>query len=284
MLDIRFFQNRRFSAANAAITMVFFAMFGSMFLITQYLQIVLGFSALEAGLRMLPMAGVMLITAPMAPRLAEKVGTKVVVGGGLLLAAGAMAYASAVPASDGYPHLVTAMAFLAVGMGLTMAPATESVMGALPPAKAGVGSAMNDTTRQVGGALGVAVIGSLFASSYRPGITDGLEGLGLSSSSVDAAKDSVGAALEVASRLPGPLGDTVTRLANQQFVDGLQLACLVAAGIVFAAALVVFAFLPARSRDLREPVSGPVDGLASVTFAEAEGVLEADELEKLGAS
>jgi EmrB/QacA subfamily drug resistance transporter len=275
MLDIRFFENRRFSAANAAITMVFFAMFGSMFLITQYLQIVLGFSALEAGIRMLPMAVVMLLVAPLAPRLAERVGTKIVVGTGLMLAAGAMVYVSTVPATDGYMHLVAGMATLAVGMGLTMAPATESIMGSLPPAKAGVGSAMNDTTRQVGGALGVAVIGSLFASAYRPAIGSKLHELGLSSSAISAAKDSVGGAVEVAGHLPAPLAHTVTALANQEFVHGLHLASLAAAAIVLAASLVVFAFLPARSHDARVPAGSAIDGLASATVAEAEGVLQA---------
>ena len=283
MLDIRFFENRRFSAANAAITMVFFAMFGSMFLITQYLQIVLGFSAFGAGLRMLPMAGVMLLVAPMAPRLAERVGTKIVVGTGLFIAASAMVYVSGVPATSGYVHLVIGMSVLATGMGLTMAPATESIMGSLPPAKAGVGSAMNDTTRQMGGALGVAVIGSLFASAYRPAIGSRLAKLGLSSSAISAAKDSVGGAVEVARHLPAPLAHTVTVLAGQEFVHGLRLAALVAAAIVLGASLVVFAFLPARSADSRELISGPVDGLASTTFAEAEGVLEADahELEEV---
>ena len=135
---------------------------------------------------------------------------------------------------------------------------------------------MNDTTRQVGGALGVAVIGSVLASAYRPGIASKLRDLGLGASAVSAAKDSVGGALEVASRLPAPLNHTVTALANQQFVHGLRLACLVAAVIVCAASLVVFAFLPARSGDVREEwhMSGPVDGLASATFAEAEAVLE----------
>src|SRR5438445_8618491 len=190
MLDVRFFVNRRFSAANAAITMTFFAMFGSMFLITQYLQVVLGFNALQAGIRMLPMAAVMMTVAPFSPRLVERIGTKLVVGMGLLLAATGLFFASSVPATHGYPHLFLSMAMLATGMGLVMAPATESIMGALPPSKAGVGSAMNDTTRQMGGALGVAVIGSVFASAYRPGIGSALTKIGAPAGVVSAAKDS----------------------------------------------------------------------------------------------
>src|SRR3954453_9838035 len=190
MLDVRFFENRRFTAANAAITMIFFAMFGSMFLITQYLQIVLGYSPLEAGLRMLPMALVMLAVAPNSPRLVERIGTKIVVGVGLAMAALGLFLASSVPATNGYPHLVISMAVLAFGMGLVMAPATESIMGSLPRSKAGVGSAMNDTTRQMGGAVGVAVIGSIFAISYRPAVTHSLQKLGLGQKDINEAKDS----------------------------------------------------------------------------------------------
>src|SRR6476661_5838919 len=132
MLDVRFFENRRFTAANIAITMTFFALYGSMFLITQYLQVVLGFSALEAGLRLLPMACVMLIVAPLAPRIVERVGTTPLVGAGLTLVTRGLAWATRVSTTDGYLHLLSAMALLAGGMGLVMAPATESIMGSLP--------------------------------------------------------------------------------------------------------------------------------------------------------
>ena len=276
MLDVRFFENRRFTAANIAITMTFFALFGSMFLITQYLQTVLGYSALEAGVRLLPMACVMLFVAPLAPRVVERVGTKVVVGMGLTLVTLGMAWASRVPATDGYPHLVVAMCMLSCGMGLVMAPATESIMGSLPPAKAGVGSAMNDTTRQMGGALGVAVIGSILATSYRPGVTDALTSLGAPSEVITRAQDSVSGAVQAAASLPGPLGDAVASAARGEFVDAFGGALLVAATVVAVAALVVFMFLPARAHDARESVEGPLDGIASLTFAEAEGVLETD--------
>ena len=276
MLDVRFFENRRFTAANIAITMTFFALFGSLFLITQYLQTVLGYSALDAGIRMLPMACVMLVVAPLAPRIVERVGTKLVVGAGLTLVTLGMAWASQVPATDGYPHLVVAMIMLSGGMGLVMAPATESIMGSLPPAKAGVGSAMNDTTRQMGGALGVAVIGSILATSYRPGVTDALTALGAPSDVITKAQDSVGGAVQAAATLPAELGTAVATAARSEFVDAFGGALLMAAAVVAVAAVVVFMFLPARAHDAREAVEGPLDGIASLTFAEAEGVLETD--------
>jgi EmrB/QacA subfamily drug resistance transporter len=276
MLDVHFFENPRFSAANAAVTMVFFAMYGSMFLMTQYLQTVLGYSALGAGVRLLPMSIVMITTATMAPRIVEHLGTKVVVGTGLVLAATGLVATSMVPVSNGYAHLIVAMSVLSFGMGLTMAPATESIMGSLPPSKAGVGSAMNDTTRQVGGALGVAIIGSVLSSVYRPGIGSKLTALGAPQAAIDIARDSVGGAVQAAARLPEPLRDAVTSAAKHEFVDGLQLALLAGAVVVVAAAAIVFAFLPARAGDVRElhAVEGPLDGIASLTFAGAEGLLE----------
>ncbi|MDQ1425765.1 MAG: hypothetical protein QOD72_3263 [Acidimicrobiaceae bacterium] len=274
MLDVRFFENRRFTAASAAITMTFFALFGAMFLITQYLQTVLGYSALQAGIRMLPMACLMFCIAPLAPRLVERVGTKLVVGGGLMMAAAGMAVASQVPVAHGYPHLLIAMAMLSTGMGCIMAPATESIMGSLPRNKAGVGSAMNDTTRQVGGALGVAVIGSVLASFYRPAITSKVGALNVSPSVLSTARDSVGGAVQVGATLPAATGNALIAIAKTEFVHAFASALLVGGGIIAIAAVVVFVFLPARARDAREHVADATDGLASLAFAEAEGALE----------
>lgn len=164
MLDVALSADPRFSAASASIALVFFALFGSFFLFTQLLQFVLGYSALEAGLRLLPVSVVIGIVSPVSARLVELVGTKVVVAAGLVVAALGSAIASTLSVSSGYGRLLASMVVLALGISLTMAPATESIMGSLPAAKAGVGSAVNDTTRELGGALGVAVLGSLLAS------------------------------------------------------------------------------------------------------------------------
>jgi EmrB/QacA subfamily drug resistance transporter len=280
MLDVRFFRNRRFSAANAAITMVFFAMFGASFLITQYLQTVLGFSAFSAGLRLAPMALTMLLVAPLSPRLVERVGTKLVVGVGLLLAAAGLLVVSGVPVTDGYGRLVLGMVVLALGMGLVMAPATESIMGSLPRTKAGVGSAMNDTTRQMGGALGVAIIGSVLASSYRPGVSARLHALHAPGSVVALARDSIGGAVDAAQSLAQPLRAHVVGAARLEFVHAFRGALLVAMVVVLVAAGVVFALLPARAVDVEGDAPadlgvGALEGLASLTFAEAEQELDA---------
>lgn len=271
MLDVRFFQNRRFSAASATLTMVFFAMFGASFLFTQYLQTVLGMSALEAGVRLLPMPACMIFMSTQSSRLVERFGSKRVVAGGLVCVATGLTVNAFVPVTDGYLHVLVGMCIMSSGMGLTMAPATESVMGSLPPEKAGVGSAMNDAVRYVGGSLGVAVIGSIFASVYRPAISERLDGLGLSGEAVARARDSVGGAIEVARGLPGQL---LAEGARADFVEAMGPALLASAFVVLLACAVVLRFLPARAGDPREPVAGALDGIASLTFAEAEGVLE----------
>jgi len=268
MLDVRFFRNRRFSAANVAITLVFFAMFGQMFLGTQYLQTVLGFSALESGVRMLPMAILMMALAPVAPRFVEKIGTKLVVGIGLIVVATGLAFVATVPVSDGYIHLLVGFLFVAAGMALTMAPATESIMGSLPPAKAGVGSAMNDTTRQMGGALGVAILGSVFATFYRPGIADRLVDVGLTSEQLGRARDSIGGALQVAAELPQASAARVISAAKSEFVNGMHHAVFVGLLVVVLAVIVVFAFLPAHAHDTKvQPMPLPIEDFADLEHA-----------------
>ena len=195
MLDMRFFQNPRFTAANSAITLTFFAMFGSMFLMTQYWQFVHGYSPLGAGLRMIPYATTMMVVAPLSARIVERLGTKRVVTMGLLIMSTALAALSFIEATTPYPLAISMFCVMAAGMGMTMAPATESVMGSLPREKAGVGSAVNDTTRQMGGALGVAVIGSVVSSVYAGHIGDLAERFGLSGGDLALARGSLGGAL-----------------------------------------------------------------------------------------
>jgi len=166
MLDLSVFRSARFSAASGTITIVFFALMGSLFLMTQYWQLVHGYSPLQAGVHLLPYAATMMIVAPLSARFVERAGTKRVVLIGLTLVTAGLLLLSTIAADSPYPMVISFFMVMAAGMGMTMAPATESVMGSLPREKAGVGSAINDTTRQVGGALGVAIIGSVVSSVY----------------------------------------------------------------------------------------------------------------------
>jgi hypothetical protein len=236
------------------------------FLLTQHLQFVLGYTPLQAGVRILPVAA-LIVAAPLAARLAEGIGSKLVVAAGLLVVAGALWLLSTVQLGDGYGLVAAAQALLGTGMGLTMAPATESIMGALPLAKAGVGSATNDTTRQVGGALGVAVLGSLLAASYGAAIQPTLRGA--PPPLAQAAGDSIGAAATIAAQL-GPHGQGLLEAARSAFLQGMGDAVQVGAGVAALAALLVLLFLPAWARGKPEVSSVPE---VEIETAEVEGQL-----------
>jgi EmrB/QacA subfamily drug resistance transporter len=251
MLRMSFFRNPRFSAASASITLVFFAMFGTVFLIAQYLQFVLGFSPFEAGLRVMPVA-TLIVAAPLSARLTEKLGSKIVVTTGLVIVAIALTVISGVEVDGGYGRVALALSIMGFGMGMTMAPATDSIMGSLPLAKAGVGSAMNDTTRQVGGALGVAVLGSVLASTYSTAMTPLVTAL--PPPAAELALDSVGGAARVAAEI-GEAGAALIRAATSAFVDGMGNAALVAAGVALAGAVVSAVFLPSRPGDSQADLS-----------------------------
>jgi EmrB/QacA subfamily drug resistance transporter len=258
LLEVALFRERRFTAASASITVAFFALFGFIFLITQYFQFLRGYSALESGVRILPVAICVAVGSLLGTRLVTRLGNKAVVGAGLLSLTAAYAWISTISLATGYPEIMGQMVLLGLGMGLTSAPATESVMGAVTDARAGIGSAVNDAAREVGGTLGVAVIGSVFASLYAAR----LEEAALPAPLRTAVGDSVGAALTAAGGLPdAALAATLRAAAEDGFLAGLQAGCLVAAGVTLAGALVALALLPAR------PASPPAVAAAGVPVA-----------------
>jgi predicted MFS family arabinose efflux permease len=245
MLKIQFFRNPRFTAASVGIMLVFFALFGSFFFVTQELQFILGYTPLQAGLRLAPIALVMAVAAPMAGRLVEKIGNKAMVAMGMGLSALGLAYLGTSTEGSGYGHIFISLLFLGVGIGFAIAPATESIMGSLPVEKAGVGSAMNDTTRQVGGALGVAILGSVFSSAYLAGIAPALRGA--PAAAAKAAGQSVGVALAQAQRLGGSAGQALRLAATSSFVHAMDRALFVGAGFALLGALVALVWLPNRA-------------------------------------
>ncbi len=266
MLDVHFFENARFTAASLGIMMVFFAMFGATFLLTQYFQFVLGYTPFETGVRFLPIALCMMVLSPLSARFVHRVGTKLVVGSGLLMVtAGLVSWASLSASSPYWPDIVWRQALMASGMALTMAPATESIMGSLPLGKAGVGSAVNDTTRQVGGALGVAVIGSVLASIYGSQMGDFLNGKPVPSGTATQLKQSLGLALAAGKDVPG-----LRTTAIDSFIDGMHAGVLVAAGVALLGAVIAFVWLPARasydalSEASPEAVAAPIDAADAV--------------------
>ena len=241
MLDLRFFKRKSFTGGAAAITLVFFGMFGMFFLLTQYLQFVHGWTPLGAGVRLLPFAGTMMIVAPSSARIAERVGTKRTVATGLAIAALGFVLVSRLQPNSSYGFLIVGMCVLALGMALTMPPSTASILSSLPMGKQGVGSAMNDTTRELGGALGVAALGSVFATRY----TSALGSLQqLPAAARQAARSSVGGALGVASRMPGATGKAFAAAAKHAFTQGQSTAYLLAAGVVLGASVLIWRIMP----------------------------------------
>ena len=245
MLDVRFFENPRFTGASVAVTLVFFAMFGSMYFLTQYVQFVLGYSTMKAGAAFVPLAVAIMISAPRSAGLTARFGTKRVVAAGLAIVAADLVLLSQATTHSPYLFIAVVLAALGAGMGIAMSPATESIMGSLPLAKAGVGSAVNDTTRQVGGALGVAILGSLTAAAYHAKIGGSGVLRGLPTAAASAAHDSIGGAAGVAKAL-GPSGAAIANQANSAFVHAMGQTVLVGAGVALLGALVALLFLPAR--------------------------------------
>jgi EmrB/QacA subfamily drug resistance transporter len=211
LLDVRLFRDPRFTAASSTIMVLFFALFGFLFLSTQYLQFVLGYSPSAAGVRVLPYAGAMIVFAPLSATLVGRFGTKRIATLGMLLFATGLAVAATITTGSGYGRLAVAFLFMGAGMGLAGAPATESIMGSLPPERANIGSAVNDTTRELAGALGVAVVGSILASLYGEG---------------------------------APIG-----AAREAFVHAMSRASIVVAVVAALGALIAWRSLPARGRE-----------------------------------
>jgi EmrB/QacA subfamily drug resistance transporter len=246
MLDVRFFRNARFSAASATITLAYFALFASTFLLTQYFQFVLGYSPLESGLMLTPVALGLMIGSPIAPRFVQRLGTKRVVVFGLVVVAAAMAcYASDTIMSSFALGFGVRLVY-GIGMGVTVAPVTESIMGSLPPGRAGVGSAVNDTTRQTGGALGVAVLGSIFASQYH---TTFDAARNLPPGVAHSARDSIGTSLQVARHLPAGVATQVRSGATDAFLSSMRITYACAVAVVLVAVFVAARFLPARASE-----------------------------------
>jgi predicted MFS family arabinose efflux permease len=250
MLDVRLFRVRRFSGASISIALVFFSLFGAIFFLTTYLQNVMDYDALDAGLRLTPLAGGLMLGAPLSAKLASRIGTRTVVTAGLTVVAAALLLLSTADADSGYGLIAGALVLLGFGMGNTMAPATESIMSSLPLAHAGVGSAMNDTVRMVGGTLGVAVLGSLLSSRYGADMEGAVDRL--PEPAAAAAGESIGHATAVADRVGGDAGATLDRIAETAFSSAMSTTLIVAAGVAMTGAVVARAVLPGRDRERRE--------------------------------
>ena len=233
MIPLALFRDGRFTAASLSVTLVFFSLFGALFLLTQILQFVRGYSPLAAGASALPFAFTVGATSPVAALVAKRAGAKLPVAAGLGLMAAGLAVMSASSAASGWWHYVLATVLMAAGMGFAMAPATDSIMGVLPQSLTGVGSAVNDTTRELGGVLGVAVLGSVASSIYAHSM----------SGAPAAARQSLAGALAVAHRANS---SALAETARSAFVHGAGRALLVAVGAAAAGSLMALRYLPGK--------------------------------------
>ncbi|MDE2281196.1 MAG: MFS transporter, partial [Actinomycetales bacterium] len=247
LVELSFFSKRRFSVAMGGLALTLFALSGTMFLLTQYLQFSLGYSPFQTGLRITPIALVLIVVASVSTTLARYAGSKVVVVAGMALIALGLQLLSAVTIHTTYTDALPAFFLLGIGSGLAIAPCTDAVMGSVPTKLAGTGSATNSTALQIGSALGVAVIGSLLAARYQSRVDVLIAGHGAPASVVAVIRSSLGGALAVAQRVGGASGAQLALAARSSFLAGLDFAVDVAAAIVGAAALIVAVLLPARA-------------------------------------
>ncbi|WP_279102938.1 DHA2 family efflux MFS transporter permease subunit [Gordonia paraffinivorans] len=282
ILDVRLFANRHFATAAAMISLAFFALFGFIFLITQFFQAVKGYGPLAAGVRTLPFAIVMAVLSPVAMMLSHRFEARYVAVLGAFLMSGGFALVELSSRDSGYWELIIwAMSLMAAGLAFISGPCTQLIMDALRPEQAGAGSAVNDTTREIGGTLGVAVLGSILTSAYVAGIADRLSGRGLPREAVDVAEQSVMAGVEVARQLPGTLGDAVQVAVQEVFMDGLHDAVWAAVAITAAAGVAALLLLRGTVGGHRGaageagPAGVDTDIPATATASEVEGEVPA---------
>lgn len=253
MLDPRYFTDRHFSLGSLAITATFFGIFGMFFVMTQYLQFVQGHDALGAAIRILPYGIVLLVVAPQAARLVERFGAKPVMTVGMIIAASGLAVLGMLAVDSGFAVVALGLILVAIGTGLLMPPATSGIVGSLPPDKAGVGSAMNDATRELGGTLGIAAVGALMAIGYRNELGD--VGAGLDTETAELAEDSLGGLLTVSHQLDVAVAEPLVEAGRSAFTAGMQIGMFVAAGLLTIGAAVVAAMHPTSPQP--EPSTRP---------------------------
>jgi len=243
MLDPRLFRIPRFGLATLALGTTFAVMFGMFFGLAQYLQFVLGYSPLDAAVRVMPFAVVMIAVSPRGPSLAARFGSGRVIGGGMLVTALGCGVMALLTGDSGYGHVVLGVILISSGMALGFPTSTAAIVGSLPLDKAGVASAVNDTTREVGSAVGIALLGSLLSAGYRRGLGNALDQA--PAEMAEFARDSVGAALVVAQRAPAGVGDHIAATARDAFANGYSLAMTAGTALLALTGTIVIRRWPA---------------------------------------
>jgi EmrB/QacA subfamily drug resistance transporter len=248
MLHLSFFRDRAFAAAIPAVATVNFGLYGALFVLTQFLQFSLGYSPLAAGVRVLPAATAIVVIAPMSAVGVRLIGPKLTMAAGLAFIASGLWLVSGITVSSGYGGIVAGMVLLGAGAGLALPTSSGSVVGSVPREHSGVASATNTTANQIGGALGVAVVGSLLTTRYTGRVTAALAGQHVPAAAMTAIKGSLGGALDVAAKLPGAPAEALAHLARAAFASGVDLGMLTAAGVAAVGLLITLIWLPRRAQ------------------------------------
>jgi EmrB/QacA subfamily drug resistance transporter len=278
MLDMSLFRNPAFSVGSSSMLLVFLAMYGVMFLMTQYFQLVLGYSPLATAIRLLPMAMIMLVVAPFTPRITARFGANRAVSFGMALIALGFAMFTQLGLHTPIWYCVLALTPLMTGIALSMSPMTAAIMSAVPDSRAGAGSAMNDATRELGAALGIAVLGSIAASQYARHLHSALHVV--PTAARDAAGASLAGALHVAERLPESASTILVHAARTAFVDGIHVAAAFGIALALLASILTRKLLP-RSIAPTGALHSPLDALENAAEFGIGGALPvfADESE-----
>ncbi len=249
-VDMRLFLNARFTWATMAFVVAGFALFGVMFILTPYLQIVLGNDAQATGIKLLPMIAALVVGAVAGNQLAARLGAKVAVAGGMFLTTAGLVLLSRAGADTGYGLIAAALAVIGLGLGLAFPTAIDVILGTLPPAQTGVGTALTRMLQQVAGSFGVAILGSILNTVYQSNLREHLTGLPARVREV--ALGSVAGAGAVASQLPPAVADPLVRGAHHAYAQGMADVMLISAGLMMVASILIALFLPSRPLVLDE--------------------------------
>jgi DHA2 family multidrug resistance protein-like MFS transporter len=255
MLEMGFFKNARFSAGVFSVSMMALAMIGMTFGLTLYMQFVHGYSALETGIRFVPMALGIFMGTGSADKIVEKIGTNKVILVGFLGTAITLLFASFWEVNTVYWQLGILFFFFGFFLGYIAAPATTAVMGALPEARAGIGSAMNTVSRMLAGSIGVAALGATLNSLYTSNFKDAITSVaGLPAEITEAASESIGAAIVIAANLPNDMGEALVQVGKESFMDAWQIMTFISLSICVVGALIVFKIMPAKHGPIAEVI------------------------------
>ncbi len=259
LLDLSFFKKRRFTAGATALGLQSLALAGLMFAFTLYLQFVQGYSPLEAGVRFLPLAAGLMVGARLSERMVHYFGTTRVIAGGLLLMAVTLPLIILWQADSPYWLIGVVLVAVGFGVGNVAAPSVDAIMGAVPESKAGVASATNSVIRMIGGALGIAILGSIISSLYASKVASAAASLPAEYAAL--AKNNVGAAMTIAASLPGEAGRALSSAVGGAFADAMGEVAIISAVVMAVTAVLVLVFMPSRAENGAESQPGPEDKL-----------------------